>query len=259
MQEEETLVATDAEEPTRNLYPVDAQEFIASVDVGRGRILKHIFARGEMADYIERERLMIRETEQLPRNRERPHFDDKTANAVFHNKLCTGGRLCATSGGTIEEMTRERMNGLTDEQKSAGVNRLLESKASVRTAEDDFAFMFESEGEIAVDLLLGDAEFPAYTITFVLRRPERTRRAAFLDQFTRIETLRTGDLPRRAIKTDLRAGTKFIAEHFKTVEGVQVNGEAYREAHRAEFLRLFNPVFQGEVAAAVVSFFEPNQ
>jgi len=245
--------------PATNLYPVDAARRAAEVEVKNGErhaILVHYFKPPSGLAYRTREKAVQSETEQIGKGRERARFSDEQANELFHAENCTGGELRPTFGGAARELSKEEMQALTTEQKSAGVRRLLECAVKVRAGGGgDYDFLFEGTSEIVADLFIPDADPPAYTITLRLRAPDKARRWSFREGFISIETVRGGDKPRNRVITNLLAAEQFFREHFTHVSGVSLKGAAYQDTDRDEFLRLFDTHYMAEVAAAVVAYY----
>lgn len=185
------------------------------------------------------------------------------------------------------EISRSKCLEITPEKMKFAIDTYLECRAEVLSVGSGIDFMFEQGGTMRVSLKIGDPDSPSYTLLLEIRRPESGRRNSFKDSFvSSIEDTR-GEMAKIETTINLRSGIAFFQEHLatvleedefnpvvfrddRTVAATVADGDTptahsavedlpaltpYTDQKRGDFLKLMNPMFQVEVAAAVVAHF----
>jgi hypothetical protein len=193
---------------------------------------------------LEKEKATKRVTEKMTKNRLRRHEPSSKPDAELYKTLIVSGafRPYGLTETYDEETTiptrfrpffeangdgkfhvrplpveRERMLGFSEERQKNALERYLECKGevvSIARDETDISFMFDDGGIMAVRLLIGDPESPAYRLKLLFHRPESTRRTNFKDDFAYGVEYTKGGLGKIETIIDLRQGYSFFQEHF---------------------------------------------
>lgn len=209
--------------------------------------------------------------ETLTKNRTRDRLDVDTAHENFFNAIALKGWLKADDD-LEEELTYQEVLELNIEQKTALNIRYLDCKGKVQkvVGAGKHDFLFNREGHMIVEFLIGDPEKPIWTILLRIKRPKQGKRSKFREDFAYGVTNRAGDLPITKTVIDLSGGVRFFDEFFETV----INDPNYSPVHflkedgtldhvyeegneedRKLFLQYFNPHFKVENAGSVVAKF----
>lgn len=222
-------------------YLVDSPRVSAQLSEDEGLIITHRFKplnKGLLKLFITREEEIVRESEDIGKERSKDRFDDVTADAAFYDATIFDG-LAAIEGSDIppRELTYADMLRWAPETKKQAVEALLECKAKViATASSveallerrgsklagadlliNLDWLLEDKGYLLIELLIGDPASPAYRLLNIWRRPEIHRRKEFREGFATGITLRGGDLQRRQTVINIRQGYNYCGEFFHTV------------------------------------------
>lgn len=254
------LAASDAAEIPATVYVVDADTFYQSIETTNeddSYVIQHGFKRADLTSLITREHNKIHQNETRARGRLRLHVDDEVANEAYHDQNCitaTVHKVDSKDAPTI--LSVEQIREFTREHKAEAVRRYLECKAKIISKGNGFDFLFEREGELRGELRIGDADALVCTIPFVIRSPEKSKRAKFNKEFSTTDLIQSGDKPLWKTETDLRVAVRLFDEYFESVSNVFIGGHLYTAADKEQFIALFNPFYKVEIAAATVDHFE---
>jgi hypothetical protein len=229
------------DQPTTKVQTLEA-------DGDREVVFLHTFAAlnaGNQQLIIQREKDTKRVTEKMTKGRVRPRLPKESeANHLFYSALIQGGGFrpkslpaAVVDKGLIPSeavqlykqngdgqwhadffpLTAEQMKNFSVEYMESAIEQWFKVKGeSVASSNSltDISFMFEQGGVIAVRLLIGDPENPAYRLKLLFRRPEQTRRSSFRDDFAYGIEHTKGEVGKLETVINLGQGISFCDEHF---------------------------------------------
>lgn len=226
----------------------------------------------------DREKETVRQSDQIRRDTERPKYSEDKANKEFFRGSIKGATAKPYGDERAEPrvIPIERLRVLTQEKINRVVNKLLECKARVVKENlgdsDELAFLFEGEGTMDVELVIGDEQAPAYSLLIRYDRPPAHRRSSLREAFAHQEVKRDGDLQLKHTVIDLEAGISFHDEFIKEPLDDEEHStivftvdETTRETRPAtiedieEIKALLNPSFKVEISAAIRRHFEKGE
>jgi hypothetical protein len=216
-------------------------------------------------------------TETLTKNRSRDRLQVDEAQNNFFDAIVLEGWL--KEGEKEEEpLSYPELKELNIEDKIALNVKFLDCKATVKKIDGSgkHSFLFDREGSMLLEFLIGDPEKPTWKFLAKCRRPRQSRRSKFRDDFSYIITNRGGDMPISEQHVDISTGVRFFDEYFDTVvsdpnyspvvflkeeDGKEILDHEYVEGDdndRKMFVKHFNPHFKVEFAGAVISTFNKS-
>lgn len=256
---------TDTTEPS-TAYPADAPTHeveVTAENAGQKFVLTHLFAPLTLEHLHAYAKEIVNETQALGKGKERPHFSNEAAEAGLFDRITRGCRVRAAGDkNPAQELTPERAQEFTAEEKAKAIARYKECDVTVNTKAEDtgIGFLFEQEGEMAATLYVGGEDNPSYVVPLIFTRPSNANRTRFRDGFVTQERSRKNGKLRVKSLTDYKTATKFFDDHFVSAENVLIGGEAYGRDQRDQFLSCFNPWFKTEIASEIIlSFFKDAQ
>lgn len=226
---------------------------------------------------LEKETATKRITETMTKNRSRDRLSVDEAQDGFFNALAIGGWL-KVNEEEEETLSYHEVVELNIEQK-IGLNiKFLDCKAKVKkvVGAGKHAFLFERDGQMIVEFLIGDPESPVWKLLMRCKRPRQSRRSKFRDDFSYAITNRGGDLPITETHIDIGTGIRFFDEYFETIindtnystvaflkeeNGKEVLDHTYVEGDdndRKQLLQFINPHFKVEVSGAIIATFNKS-
>lgn len=226
---------------------------------------------------IDKETATKRVTETMTKNRSRDRISVDEAQDAFFNAVAMKGWL-KVDDDTEEELSYQEVTELNIEQKIALNVKFLDCKAKVKKVEGPgrHNFLFNRDGHMIVEFLIGDPENPTWKLLTKCKRPRQSRRSKFRDDFSYAITNRGGDLPITETHIDVSMGVHFFDEYFDTVindpnystvaflqnglETATLDHE-YSEGNdedRKKFIEFFNPHFKVEYSGAIISTFNKS-
>jgi hypothetical protein len=226
---------------------------------------------------LEKEKNTKRITETLTKNRSRERLNVDDAHDQFFDAIAIQGWL-KENDGEDEKLEYRALTELTIERKIALNVKFLDCKAIVKhtVGAGKHDFLFERDGHMIIEFLIGDPDFPLWKLLMKVKRPKQSKRSKFRDDFAYGITSRGGDLPITETYIDLSSGVRLFDEFFDTIinDGnysevafLQNNPEKSvldhnyvegDETDRKAFLGFFNPHFKVEVAGAVIATFSKS-
>lgn len=274
------LEGTDNQDPKPiNPYPINKPTFkVQEVfeDDGEKTTIRVEFKRLDSSNFrllLNKEKDTERLTETLTKNRSRERLNVDTAHENLFNAIAVQGWL-QDEGEEEEEipLSYKEVCELNIEQKTTLNVRYLDCKSVIKKVEGTgkHDFLFNRDGSMLIEFLIGDPEKPVWTILVRCKRPKQGKRSKFREDFAYGVTNRAGDLPITKTVVDLSGGVRFLDEHFETI----VKDPNYSEVHflkddgtldhvyvegndedRKLFLQFFNPHFKTDMAGSIVSKF----
>lgn len=223
---------------------------------------------------LDKEKSTKRITETLTKNRSRDRLNVDDAHNAFFDATAIKGWL-KPADEEEEELSYRNVTELLIERKIALNVKYLDCKANIKqtVGAGKHDFLFERDGHMVVEFLVGDPDNPAFKLLLKARRPRQSRRSKFRDDFAYGITTRSGDLPVTETYIDLSSGVRLFDEYFDTVvvdpnysnvaflkddntlDHEYVEGN---EQDRLLFLQYFNPHFRVEIAGAMIATFSKS-
>lgn len=251
-------------------FTQDDEKYVVTVDYRRLDATNfHILANKE------NETKRITETMTKNRSRDKLHVDEAQNN--FFNAAALSGWV-KQGDGEEEVLSYEEIKEINIEDKIALNVKFLDCKATVKKIEGvgKHAFLFDRDGSMVIEFLIGDPENPTWKFMAKCKRPRQSRRSKFRDDFSYAITSRGGDLPITEQHIDIGTGVRFFDEYFDTIisdpnyssvvflkeeDGKEVLDHEYVEGDdndRGLFIKNFNPHFKVEFAGAVIATFNKS-
>lgn len=220
---------------------------------------------------LDKEKSTKRITETLTKGRSRDRLNVDDAHNNFFDAIALQGSL-TSEGNETEDLPYRSLTELIIERKISLNVKYLDCKAIVKktVGAGKLDFLFERDGHMVIEFLIGDPDNPVWKILLKSRRPRQSRRTKFRDDFAYGITSRGGDLPITETYIDLSSGIRLFDEYFDTV----INDPNYsavvflnednsldheyvegNEEDRLRFLKFFNPHFKVEYAGSVIATF----
>lgn len=287
MSQSETGIKEEAGTP--KAYPVNKKSYKVQdtfTEDGSKYIVTAEYRRLDSDNFrilLDKEAKTKRTTETLPKNRTREKLSVDEAQDGLFKSLALNGWL-KVDDEEEETLSYPEICELNIEQKIALNIKFLDCKSTVKKVEGTgkHAFLFERDGHMIVEFLIGDPENPVWRLLTKCRRPRQSRRSKFRDDFQYSITNRGGDLPITDTHIDLSTGKQFFDEYFETIindpnyskvvflkeekeEGSDVVKEVLdheyeegNEEHKKKFLKFFNPHFKVEYAGSVIATFNKS-
>lgn len=220
---------------------------------------------------LDKEKSTKRITETLTKGRSRDRLNVDDAHDTFFNSIAIQGWLKPAD----EEETSLTYKDLTElllERKISLNVKYLDCKAIVKqtVGAGKLDFLFERDGHMVIEFLVGDPDSPDFKFLIKARRPRQSKRSKFRDDFAYGITTRGGDLPITETYIDLSSGVRLFDEYFDTVlidpnysaiaflkedntlDHEYIEGD---DKDRVQFLQSLNPHFKVEVAGAMIASF----
>jgi hypothetical protein len=243
---------------------------------GKLFVLYHKFKRVDAENisiYRQREKEVINIREEIGQGRSKRTTNSQLADENFYNALITGGRILPhgltdeeKAHTTAVELTREQMLALEIETKQRAVRRMFKCKFVVTSSaqgDTGYGFLFAKDGVMTGTLYLPDKENPVYVVPMEFRRPEKSQRTEFKMGLYQQEDLRKGDLPKTKTMCHPEYGQRFFDNHFLRALRVDMGNPdesiPFTDNERANFLKLFSPMYKVEISAALVSSFDNDE
>lgn len=267
-----------------NPYPVNKKSFKVQTSFTQDDekyVLTVNYRRLDSTNFhilINKENETKRITETLPKNRSRDKLHVDEAQNNFFDAMALNGWL--KQGDNEEEsLSYAEIKEINIEDKIALNVKFLDCKATVKKIEGagKHAFLFDREGVMLLEFLIGDPEKPTWKFLAKCKRPRQSRRSKFRDDFSYNITNRGGDLPITEQHIDIGTGVRFFDEYFTTIvddpnysqvvflkedeTGKEILDHVYVEDDpndRALFIKNFNPHFKVDFAGAVIATFNKS-
>jgi hypothetical protein len=197
------------------------------------------------------------------------------AHNNFFDAVAIRGWLKADDVDEEEELSYRDLKDLVIERKIALNVKYLDCKANVKkiVGAGKHDFLFERDGHMLMEFLVGDPDFPVFKLLLKTRRPRQSRRTKFREDFAYGITSRGGDLPITETYIDISSGVRLFDEYFDTVvsdpeysnvaflNGENVLDHEYVEGDdkdRIQFIKYFNPHYKVEVAGSMIATFSKS-
>ena len=224
---------------------------------------------------LEKEKATKRITETLTKNRSRDRLNVDDAHNTFFDAIVIKGTLTPQDEEPVELSYRE-CTELLIERKIALNVKYLDCKAIVKKVigAGKHDFLFEREGQMLMELLIGDPDNPIWKLLLKCKRPKMGRRSKFREDFAYGITTRGGDLPITETYIDLSSGVRFFDEYFDTIvndpnyssvaflkdDGKTLDHEYVEgnEEDRKRLIEFLNPHFRVEIAGSMVATFNKS-
>ena len=223
---------------------------------------------------LDKEKATKRITETLTKGRSRDRLNVDDAHDAFFNAIIIKGWL-KPADEEEEELSHRDLTELLIERKIALNVRYLDCKAIIKqtVGAGKHDFLFERDGHMIVEFLIGDPDNPTFRLLLKSKRPRQSKRSKFRDDFAYGITSRGGDLPVTETYIDLSGGVRLFDEYFDTVitdpnysavaflnddntlDHEYVEGN---EGDRLKFLQFLNPHFKVEIAGAMIASFNKS-
>jgi len=223
---------------------------------------------------LDKEKSTKRISETLTKGRSRDRLNVDDAHNNFFNAIALQGTL-KTDDGEEETLDYPTLKDLVIERKISLNVKYLDCKANVKKiiGAEKHSFLFEKEGHMLMEFLVGDPDFPVFKILLKSKRPRQSKRSKFRDDFAYGITSRGGDLPITETYIDLATGVRLFDEFFDTVvEDPDYSAVAFlngdntldhdyvegNDADRLQFIKFFNPHYKIEIAGAMIATFNKS-
>lgn len=281
MTEEKELVGDVNEDQSRiKPYPINRPSFKVKDTFSEEGVKYSLTAEFKRLDsenfrfLLDKEKSTKRISETLTKGRSRDRLNVDDAHNNFFDAIAIKGWLKPEDGDEIELSYRD-LKDLTIERKISLNVRYLDCKAVVKRTigAGKHDFLFERDGHMITEFLVGDPDFPTFKLLLRSRRPRQSRRSKFREDFAYGITSRGGDLPVTETYIDISSGVRLFDEYFdsvvldpeysnvaflngdNTLDHDYVEGD---EKDRIQFIKYFNPHYKVEVSGSMIATFSKS-
>lgn len=157
-----------------------------------------------------------------------------------------------TADGMNVAVTSDLLKRISGGHKRAAINFLYSGHAKVEWKPEMAFFDYDASKPLRVIHEFGTREEPEYTIFWQMRRPDVLEKADYRLNSTQIYTGGGGRRAQSELVSNLEVSIRLFNRLFAGVEGAVLNGEAYTDAMRDEFLAAIDPVVMSQVITAIM-------
>jgi len=241
-------------------------------------LVTHHFKRAQDESLIELAGAVINEVATKQKGVDTFKFEEDTAFAGHYFEIIDHVDVQdwpIKEGQPVETLAAEDVARQAFEDRAQAVRNLYEIHVNVlKSAESSpqkrYSFLFESDANMEIEVLLGDQDNPSYRIVMQIQRPEPGERTTYRQNSSTIEIDRRDKRPKRSVITDIKPGLKLFKKRFATInKGIGFRNPEDPEnpipydqnnpEHKQKFLTTFNVKWMAEIIEQAVDSFYQHQ
>lgn len=237
------------------LYPLDKTEFEVEITAGK-HVVSHKLNKPTIAQLMERESQSHYETEAISNEEERVNADDETANARLWDAIATGVkgyRVNKADGSPVGDwrpLTDELKRAIPATHKAAAVRGLYQFVCEVdKDDEDGFTLAAENW---TIKQSFGDADFPDYVVSHILRTPTENERREFKRKSSDVRFSKGARKLRTKVVTHLKAHVELYDSLMTELSGTTSDGGGDQLVK----LNAIDPIWKRSVIDCLMKEFE---